>query len=147
MSRRPTALLPPVWACWTCLALLLPASLHAAATLELFGTFHAMGVVVDIGAADDPDMDAQATVRWRAGDAGPLHQGYPLARVSATRFVGSLFRLRPGVAHEVHVELRDPDSPVTRDQMAVFLVTTFELAGGAPTPPADPQATSPDGGR
>ncbi len=91
------------------LLLLSPTPAGAAANLELYGTFHAMGITVDVDAGDDPDLDAQATVQWRAGDSGPFHQGYPLARVSPTRFVGSLFWLRPGISHEVRIELSDPD--------------------------------------
>ena len=54
-----------------CLALLagllLPSSppAHAAATLELYGTFHAMGVIVTLDPADDPDGDATASVEYR----------------------------------------------------------------------------------
>ena len=51
------------------LGLLLPLSPHAraAATLELYGTFHAMGVIVTIADTDDPDGDATAAVAYRAG--------------------------------------------------------------------------------
>ena len=40
-------------------------SAHAAATLELYGTFHAMGVVVTIDAADDPNGTAVSSVAYR----------------------------------------------------------------------------------
>jgi hypothetical protein len=80
--------------------LLMPSSpAHAAATLELYGTFHAMGIVVTIASADDPDLDAVGNVEYRLGGSGPYRQGFPLARVTSTRFVGSLFWLAPGTTY------------------------------------------------
>ena len=38
----------------------LSSPVRAAATLELYGTFHAMGVIVTLAATDDPDEDATA---------------------------------------------------------------------------------------
>jgi len=81
---------------------------RAAATLELYGTFHAMGVIVTLAAADDPDQDATASVEYRIGSE-PYHAGFPLSRVSSTRFVGSLFWLEPGTAYDVRVTFSDPD--------------------------------------
>jgi parallel beta-helix repeat protein len=80
----------------------------AAATLELYGTFHAMGVVVTVAATDDPDGDAAAVVEYRAGGE-PYRIGFPLSRVGNTRFVGSLFWLDPGTAYDVRVTFSDPD--------------------------------------
>ncbi|MBN2002204.1 MAG: right-handed parallel beta-helix repeat-containing protein [Anaerolineae bacterium] len=84
------------------------ATVRAAATLELYGTFHAMGVIVTVAASDDPDGDAVATVEYREA-GGVYRQGYPLTRVVNTRFVGSLFWLSPGVTYEVRVTFADPD--------------------------------------
>ena len=57
--------------------------------LELYGTFHAMGVIVTIDSGDDPDQDAAANVAYRiSGNGGPYYQAFPLSRISATRFVG-----------------------------------------------------------
>ncbi len=85
--------------------------LRAAATLELYGTFHAMGVIVTVAESDDPDGDATATVEYR--DAGGVYrEGFPLTRVATTRFVGSLFWLSPGVTYEVQVTFDDPDGGV-----------------------------------
>jgi len=42
---------------------------RAAASLELYGTFSAMGVIVTIAASDDPDNDMSATVEYRASGA------------------------------------------------------------------------------
>ena len=79
-----------------------------AAALELYGTFHAMGVVVTVATGDDPDGDATAAVEYRAG--GDSYQaGFPLSRVDDTRFVGSLFWLSPGTAYDVRVTFSDPD--------------------------------------
>ena len=67
----------------------------AGPSIELYGNFHAMGVIVTIAAADDPDGDATATVEYRTGSE-PYRAGFPLSRVDDTRFVGSLFWLEPG---------------------------------------------------
>ena len=48
---------------------------QAAATLELYGTFHAMGVIVTLDAGDDPDLDATTNVEYRAAGSG----AYPYA--------------------------------------------------------------------
>jgi parallel beta-helix repeat protein len=92
-------------------ALLLPpcASVRAAASLDLYGTFHAMGVIVTILASDDPDGDATANVEYRVAGSGAYRQGFPLSRVAGTRFVGSLFWLDPGTTYDVRVHLSDPD--------------------------------------
>jgi hypothetical protein len=85
------------------------APVGAAASLELYGTFHAMGVIVTIGAADDPDEDATASVEYRVSGSGAYRQGFPLSRIENTRFVGSLFWLTPGTAYDVRVSFNDPD--------------------------------------
>ncbi len=84
----------------------------AAASIELYGTFHAMGVIVTVAAADDAasltDGDATAAVEYRTG--GQAYQaGFPLSRVDDTRFVGSLFWLEPGTTYDVRVTFSDPD--------------------------------------
>jgi len=82
---------------------------RAAATLELYGTFHAMGITVALGTSDDPDGDATTSVEYRISGTGAFHQGFPLSRVSDTRFVGSLFWLEPGTVYEVRVTFSDLD--------------------------------------
>jgi hypothetical protein len=84
----------------------------AAASIELYGTFHAIGVIVTVAATDDAasltDGDATATVEYRTG--GQAYQaGFPLSRVDDTRFVGSLFWLEPGTTYDVRVTFSDPD--------------------------------------
>jgi parallel beta-helix repeat protein len=87
----------------------LPRPSEAAATLELYGTFEAMGVIANLAAADDPDGDATAQVEYRVGGSGAYLPGFPLSRVSGTRFVGSLFWLTPGTTYEARVTFADPD--------------------------------------
>ncbi len=82
---------------------------RAAAALELFGTFESMGVIVEIDAADDPDEDMTAALAYRPSGGGSYQTGFPLSRISATRFVGSLFWLTPGTDYDVQVTLTDPD--------------------------------------
>jgi len=67
-----------------------------------------MGVIVTLGAGEDPDRDGTAAVAYRSG-GGSYEEGFPLSRVADTRFVGSLFRLEPGTAYDVQVTLSDPD--------------------------------------
>ena len=83
-------------------------SVGGAPELELYGTFHAMGVIVTVGARDDRDGDAGAMVEYRMGGEA-YEPGFPLTRVSNTLFVGSLFWLEPATMVDVRVRLSDPD--------------------------------------
>lgn len=97
----------------TALALLPAVPCHSAPELELYGTFHAMGVVVHLSPGDDPDGDATAEVMYRvAGQADPYRPGHPLSRVTGGRFVGSLFWLDPSTSYDVRVTFSDPDGAV-----------------------------------
>jgi len=98
-----------VWFLIVILALLPACPVRAAATLDLYGTFHAMGVIVTLGAADDPDGDATAQVVYRVSGSDAYLPGFPLSRITSTRFVGSLFWLTPGTAYDVRVTFDDPD--------------------------------------
>jgi len=112
------------------MGLLLPLSpaARAAATLELYGTFHAMGVIVTVADTDDPDGDATAVVAYRAG-AEAYHAGLALARVADTRFVGSLFWLDPGTVYDVRVTFSDPDGgPLDGMVVQAALSTRTEIA-------------------
>jgi len=80
----------------------------AGASLELYGTFQAMGITASIADTDDPNENAVATVEYRKGSE-PYRVGFPLSRISNTRFVGSLFWLEPGTAYDVRVSFSDPD--------------------------------------
>jgi parallel beta-helix repeat protein len=100
---------------------------RAAATLELYGTFHAMGVIVTIDSADDPNRTAVATVEYRTGGE-PYRAGFPLSRISDTRFVGSLFWLEPGAAYDVRVTFDDPGGLLHNDTVEGTLSTRAEIA-------------------
>jgi parallel beta-helix repeat protein len=114
--------------------LLLPSvPVHAAATLELYRTFHAMGVIVTIDSADDPDRTAVATVEYRTGGQ-PYRAGFPLSRISDTRFVGSLFWLEPGTSYDVRVSFSDPDGdPLNGSSVEGTASTRGEITIPSPT--------------
>jgi len=120
-----------------------PFPARAAATLELYGTFHAMGVIVTIGASDDPDGDATASVTYRVSGSGAYRQGFPLSRIENTRFVGSLFWLEPGTAYDVRVSFDDPDGgPLDGTTVSGTASTRAEVAI---PPPNDTYYVSPTG--
>jgi hypothetical protein len=91
-----------------CIAAAVSAPSSAAATLELFPNFNTMGVIVTLGAGDDPDGDATASMSYRTG-AAELTAGFGLTRTRDTQLVGSLFGLQPGTSYDVRVSLADPD--------------------------------------
>lgn len=95
-------------------ALLAPpcAPARAAASLELYGTFHAMGVIVTLDSGDDPDGDATAAVAYRVAGSGDYGAGFPLSRIEGTGFVGSLFWLDPDTVYDVRVTLGDPGDDI-----------------------------------
>ncbi len=83
----------------------------AAVTVESYGNHHSMGVIVTLDGGEDADLSAIATPYY--GPSGePLREGFPLTRVSATRFVGSLFDLTPGTNYAVEVRFNDPGDPI-----------------------------------
>jgi len=99
----------PVLTFWAASALCMTASVvDAAATLELYGNYHSMGIVVKLDPGDDPDQDLLATVSYRRG-SGPYTPGFPLTRTRDAQLVGSLFWLDPGTGYDVQVALADPD--------------------------------------
>ncbi len=111
-----------------------PLPARAAPGLTLYGTFHALGVIVTVDAADDPDRDATAAVAYRTGGA-PYRAGFPLSRVADTRFAGPLFWLRPGTAYDVRVTLSDPDGgPLDGITVAGTVSTRAEISVPAPAP-------------
>jgi hypothetical protein len=94
---------------WLACLLSLPSDgAWAAASLELYGTFHAMGVIVTLDPADDPDGDAIANVAYRLSGSAVYQDGFPLSRIGEDRFVGSLFWLDPGTGYDVRVTFDDP---------------------------------------
>jgi hypothetical protein len=111
-----------------------PSPAGAAAVLELYGTFHAMGVIVTVADADDPDLDATTTVEYRTGGE-PFHSGFPLSRVDETRFVGSLFWLQPGTTYDVRVNFYDPDGgPLDGVSVQGSALTRPEISTPEPAP-------------
>jgi len=101
---------------------------RAAASLELYGTIHAMGIIVTIADSDDPDRDAVAGVEYRTSGSGTWRQGWPLSRVSDTSFVGSLFWLEPGTAYDVRVTFTDPDGVLNSTSVQASASTRAEIA-------------------
>ncbi len=81
---------------------------QAAASLDLYGNFHTLGITVTIESADDPEGDMAAQVEYRADGSSPFRPGFLLSRVSDTRFIGSLFGLISGTAYQVRVNFSDP---------------------------------------
>jgi hypothetical protein len=102
-------LLLPIAIIGVCVGGIAPRAVQAAATLELYGTFEAMGVIVNLGTGDDPNGNATAQVEYRVAGSGAYQAGFPPSRVTPTRFVGSLFWLTPGTTYDVRVTLADPD--------------------------------------
>jgi hypothetical protein len=78
-------------------------------SLELYGTFHAMGVIATLPAGSDGNSNAVANVDYRVTGAADYAAGFPLTRTGATTFIGSLFWLAPGTSYDVRVRYSDPD--------------------------------------
>jgi len=107
---------------------------RAAASLELYGTFESMGIIVTLDASDDPDGDAIAQVEYRPSGSGSYQQGFPLTRVAPTRFVGSLFWLEAGISYDVRVSLGDPDGhPIDGTVLESSAATRTEVSIPSPT--------------
>ena len=107
---------------------------HTAASLELYGTFEAMGLIVELDAADDPDLDATVGVEYRPSGSGAYRQGFPLSRISATRFAGSLFWLQPGTSYDVRLTFADPDGdPLDGTVLSGTAATRAEITIPVPT--------------
>jgi hypothetical protein len=114
----------------------------AAPSIELYGTFHAMGVIATIAAADDADRDATAALEYRTGSEA-YQAGFPLSRVDDTRFVGSLFWLEPGTTYDVRVTFSDPDGdPLDGAIVTASGATRSEIAI---PPPAHSYYVAPNG--
>jgi parallel beta-helix repeat protein len=81
-------------------------------SLELYGTFHAMGVIATLPAGSDDNSNAVANVDYRVTGAADYAAGFPLTRTGATTFIGSLFWLAPGTSYDVRVRYSDPDGGI-----------------------------------
>jgi hypothetical protein len=99
-------------------------SIQAAASLDLYGNFHTLGITVTLDPADDPEGDMAAQVEYRAGGSGTFRPGFPLSRVGNTRFIGSLFGLIPGTAYQVRVNFNDPGAGPLNGTTAIGTAAT-----------------------
>lgn len=127
------ALIPLLLVSLAICRLSLPHPAQAAASLELYGTFHAMGVIVTLAAGDDPDQNAIAGVEYRLNGSSVYQAGFPLTRVNATRFAGSLFWLQPGMAYDVRVTFSDPGGLLNGVVVQATASTRAEITIPPPT--------------
>jgi parallel beta-helix repeat protein len=103
-------------------------------TIDLYGTFHAMGVIATIPAGSDSKNNAVANLDYRVTGADSYSAGFPLTRVAPTRFVGSLFWLAPATSYDVRVRYSDPDgAPLDTGWAAATASTRNELTFPVPT--------------
>jgi hypothetical protein len=131
-TRKSVRLFPS--AALLCFLLVQASPVRAAATLELYGTFHAMGIIAPLEAGDDPEENATARLEYRPAGAASYREGFPLSRVAADRFVGSLFFLEPGTSYDVRVSFSDPDGGGLDGQAEVLTgATRPEISVPAPT--------------
>ncbi|MBK6904147.1 MAG: right-handed parallel beta-helix repeat-containing protein [Saprospirales bacterium] len=81
------------------------------AQLELFPTYHAIGVNLQLPVAD-PEEDAVASLKYGSGPAD-LQDGFRLSRVNNElhQLSGSVFWRLPGTVYFVRVEIQDPSTP------------------------------------
>lgn len=96
--------------------------------LELYGTFHSMGMTVNLDGSLDPDLDATADVEYRE-ESGQFRKGFLLSRIGAGRFVGSLFYLQPDTNYDVQITLRDPDKGVLDGTVVTSTASTRREVG------------------
>jgi hypothetical protein len=106
--------------------LLRPVGAVAAPVLQLYGTIHAMGVIVTLAATDDPAQRAAASVEYRESGMAGWRAGFPLSRVNMQRFVGSLFSLQPGTTYEVRVRFDAATGPLGGRTVATSGATRAE---------------------
>lgn len=85
-----------------------------------FANFNTAGVVVTI--SGDTNRNAAVGLEWRPA-GGVFRAGHPLARIDATRLVGSVFSLSPNTSYEVRLTLSDANG-VTGPATAVVAVQT-----------------------
>jgi hypothetical protein len=98
-------------------------------TLQLYGTFEAMGAIATIPSGSDANQNAVANLEVRVSGVGDYAAAFPLTRVSAASFVGSLFGLSPGTAYDVRVRYSDPDgAPLDTGWAAATASTRQEIS-------------------
>ena len=103
-------------------------------TLELYGTFEAMGVIATLPTGADPNNNAVANVEYRVSGTGDYSPGFALTRTGPTQFVGSLFWLTPGTSYDVRVRYVDPDgAPLDTGWAGATAATRAEITLPSPT--------------
>jgi parallel beta-helix repeat protein len=103
-------------------------------SLELYGTFHAMGVIATLPAGSDSNANAVANLDYRMTGAADYAAGFPLTRTGASTFIGSLFWLAPGTSYDVRVRYSDPDGGALDKGFATATASTrAEIAIPSPT--------------
>jgi len=103
-------------------------------SLDLYGTFQSMGVIATLPAGSDSNRNAVANVEYRVSGSGDYVAGFPLTRVAAARFVGSLFWLTPGASYDVRVRYSDPDgAPLDTGWAGATASTRQDLTTPVPT--------------
>lgn len=78
-------------------------------TLELYGTFEAMGVIATLPSGADPNDNAVANVEYRISGTTDYSPGFALTRTGPAQFVGSLLWLTAGTSYDVRVRYVDSD--------------------------------------
>jgi hypothetical protein len=79
------------------------------ATIELYGNYHTMGIIVTLEDGEDPQSDAIATIKYRQ-IGYDFQEGFAATRTNIIQFAGSLFWLEPGKSYEVVVTIIDSTS-------------------------------------
>ena len=106
----------------------------AVGSLELYGTFHAMGVIATLPAGSDGNGNAVANVDYRLTGAADYAAGFPLTRTGPTTLIGSLFWLAPGASYDVRVRYSDPDGgTLDRGWATATASTRAEIVIPSPT--------------
>jgi hypothetical protein len=78
--------------------------------LDAYGNLETAGAVLLV--SGDANANATVALAYRLVGEPVFRPAQPLVRVDATHFVGSLFGLSAGSAHELQVTLSDPDGVV-----------------------------------
>ena len=103
-------------------------------SLELYGTFHAMGVIATLPAGSDSNQNAVANLDYRMTGAADYSAGFPLTRTGPTTFIGSLFWLAPGTSYDVRVRYSNPDGgALDKGWAAATASTRAEITIPSPT--------------
>jgi len=76
------------------------------ASIELYGNYHTMGIIISLENDEDPENDAIATIQYRQ-IGQEFQEGFAATRTNDIQFVGSLFWLEPDMRYEVVVTIID----------------------------------------